>query len=463
MNLKKLIAGTLVSAAVFAATAGESPRYVFYFIGDGMGLGHVNAAQAYNRMVRGNKEPLLMMQFPVASVATTYSASWPVTDSAAAGTALATGHKTANGMLGMTPDTVAVQSVAADLFREGWGVGIVTSVTPDDATPGAFYAHQPTRSRYFEIGKQAAESGYQFIAGSTLRGVKDKDGNPTGLLEVLSQSGVDVVRGLGGLGASKSERIMLLNPESVTSHNIGYTIDSIQGVLNLPDMTRGCLAHLEKTSPDRFFMMVEGGNIDYAAHANDGGTVIKEIVNFNEAIGVAYQFYLAHPEETLIVVTADHDTGGMSFDFKWGANLGAIDYQRVSKDRFSDWCRALLKSRRNFTWNDMKEYLSENLGFWTGVPVTEQETEKLRAAFDKTFELRNSADQKTLYNTFNEFAVAVFNVLNEHAGVSFTTTSHAGNLVPVYAIGAGADSFKGFNDNTDIPAAILKLTLPRAR
>lgn len=431
MNFKKLIIVAVTVAAVFAASAADSPRYVFYFIGDGMGLGHVNAAQAYNRIVRGNKEPLMMMQFPVASVATTYSASWPVTDSAAAGTALATGHKTANGMLGMTPDTVAVQSIAADLFRNGWGVGIVTSVTPDDATPGAFYAHQPSRSRYFEIGKQALESGYQFIAGSTLRGTKDKEGNPTGLVELFRENEVDVAYGTAGLEKSMAERILLLNPENVRSHNIGYTIDSIQGVLNLPDMTRSCLAHLEKTSPEHFFMMVEGGNIDHAAHANDGGTVIKEIINFNEAIGVAYKFYLAHPEETLIVVTADHDTGGMSFDFKWGADLGAIDYQRVSKDRFSDWCRGLLKSRRNFTWEDMKEYLSENLGFWTGVPVTEQETEKLRAAFDKTFEMRNSADQKTLYNTFNEFAVAVFNVLNEHAGVSFTTTSHAGNLVPV--------------------------------
>lgn len=458
MNFKKLIIVAVTVAAVFAASASDSPRYVFYFIGDGMGLGHVNAAQAYNRIVRGNKEPLMMMQFPVASVATTYSASWPVTDSAAAGTALATGHKTANGMLGMTPDTVAVQSIAADLFRNGWGVGIVTSVTPDDATPRAFYAHQPSRSRYFEIGKQALESGYQFIAGSTLRGTKDKEGNPTGLVELFRENGVDVVYGTAGLEKSTAERILLLNPENVRSHNIGYTIDSIQGVLNLPDMTRSCLAHLEKTSPEHFFMMVEGGNIDHAAHANDGGTVIKEIINFNEAIGVAYKFYLAHPEETLIVVTADHDTGGMSFDFKWGADLGAIDYQRVSKDRFSDWCRGLLKSRRNFTWEDMKEYLSENLGFWTGVPVTEQEAEKLRAAFDKTFEMRNSADQKTLYNTFNEFAVAVFNVLNEHAGVSFTTTSHAGNLVPVYAIGVGVDSFKGFNDNTDIPATILKLT-----
>lgn len=445
-------------AAVFTAVAADSPRYVFYFIGDGMGLGHVNAAQAYNRIVRGNPEPLLMMQFPVASVSTTYSASWPVTDSAAAGTALATGHKTANGMLGMTPDSVAVKSIAEELFNDGWGVGIVTSVTPDDATPGAFYAHQPTRYLGYEIDRQMADCGYQFIAGSVLKGAKDKDGNPTDIFDVMAERNVQVVKGLDGVSDIASERVLLLSPDSLSAHNMGYTIDSIPGAMNLPGMTQACLNHLEKTSPERFFMMVEGGNIDYAAHANDGGTVIKEIINFNEAIEVAYKFYLAHPDETLILVTADHDTGGMSFDFKWGADMHLVDCQKISKDRFSDWCRKLLKSKRMLTWEDMQEYLTENLGFWTSVKLTDEETARLRAAFEKTFELRNSADQKTLYNTFNEFAVEVFNLFNRYAGFGFTTNSHAGNLVPVYAIGAGADEFKGFNDNTGLPAAIRRLT-----
>ena len=276
-----------------------------------MGMGQVQAAQVYNRTVLGNDEPLLMMQFPVASQSTTHSASSPVTDSAAAGTALATGHKTNNGMLGMTPDSAAVTSVAKELFDRGYGVALVTSVPPDDATPGAFYAHVPSRSMYYEIGLQAAASGYDFIAGSKLRGTKDKDGNPNDLIDTFRANGVDIARGLDQLKDKKSRRVLLLNPEEITESQINFTIDSVKGAMNLPDMTLAALEHLKSNGRDRFFMMVEGGNIDYGGHANDGGTIIKEVINFNQALRHAYDFYLAHPDETLILVTADHETGGM--------------------------------------------------------------------------------------------------------------------------------------------------------
>lgn len=105
-------------------------KYVFFFIGDGMGMGHVNAAEYYNRLVLGNDQPLLMMQFPVASYALTYSASSKITDSAAAGTALSTGNKTKNGMIAMNPDTMEVVSIARKLKDEGWGVGILSSNAP---------------------------------------------------------------------------------------------------------------------------------------------------------------------------------------------------------------------------------------------------------------------------------------------------------------------------------------------
>lgn len=137
MKLRRILASVIAGACVFGASA--EVKYVFYLIGDGMGMGHVNAAQYYNRMVRGADEPILMMQFPVASQAWTYSASSPVTDSAAAGTALSTGNKTYNNMLGMAPDSVThYVSIARELKDAGWGVGVLTSVAPDDATPGRF-------------------------------------------------------------------------------------------------------------------------------------------------------------------------------------------------------------------------------------------------------------------------------------------------------------------------------------
>ncbi|MDE6378101.1 MAG: alkaline phosphatase, partial [Duncaniella sp.] len=147
--MKRILSAALLATAALMPMRAEAPRYIFYFIGDGMGMAQALSAQMYNLTVKHSDEPLLMMQFPVASQATTYSASSPVTDSAASGTALATGVKTLNGMLGMAPDTTAVTSIARTLADEGYGIALVTSVPPDDATPGAFYAHVPSRSMYY--------------------------------------------------------------------------------------------------------------------------------------------------------------------------------------------------------------------------------------------------------------------------------------------------------------------------
>ena len=440
-------------ALVALGVAAQSPKYIFYYIGDGMGMGPIVAAQNYNRLILKNDKPLTMMQMPVVGWALTYSASSDITDSAAAGTALATGSKTKNYMLGMNADTVAVTSIAKILHDSGYGVAIATSVAPDDATPGAFFDHVPNRSMTYQIGCDMAASGYEFVAGAGLRGT-ETDGKPNDLLDRFAAEGVQIVRGPEGAASITAARALLLNNEGSSRSNIGYTIDSIQGTLTLPLIASTALKQLERTSPDKFFMMIEGGNIDHALHGNDAGASIKEIINFDEALKVAYDFYLAHPDETLIVVTADHDTGGMAIVRSGG--IGNIDYQKVSKEEFSNFCKAMLKTRNIFTWDDMKAYMSENLGFFTHIPVSEADETKLKKLFDDTFELRNTADQKTLYANFNAFAVEVFNMFNNAVGVTFCTTSHAGNAVPVFAVGVGADLFKGFNNNTDLPAAILK-------
>lgn len=454
MKLKLFVSLFLMNFCLGAIA--DAPKYIFYFIGDGMGMGHVMATQNYNRIVLGNEEPLLMMQFPIASMAMTYSATGPITDSAAAGTALSTGYKTKNGMLGVTPDSVPVVSVAKNLKDAGYGVGIITTVAPDDATPSAFYTHVPSRKMKYEIGLDAAASGYELIAGSRLYGTK-KDGKDTDLMKVFADSGITVVRGLEAMAEVKSDRVILLNPEHLTSSNAGYTIDSVAGALTLPGMTKAGIAHLQKTSPDKFFMMIEAGNIDYAGHSNDAATVIKEVLNLNEAIAVAYKFYQEHPDETLIVVTADHDTGGLGIGFPatgYSGWFGNIAYQRISKDNFADLCKAIMMSRRIFTWEDMKDLLSEKMGFWSKIAITESDEKMLQEKFDVTFNQRNSKDEKTLYKDFNEFTVSVFKVMDNATGIDWTTTGHSGNPVPVFAIGVGAEEFSKISNNIEIPARI---------
>lgn len=450
----------ILALATIAASAQSAPKYIFYYIGDGMGLAPVMTAQAYNRDVRHNDKPLQMMQFPVASWCMTYSANAPITDSAAAGTALSTGFKTNNGMLGMTPDSVSVTSIARQFKDMGYGIGVVTSVAPDDATPGAFYANVPSRKMSYEIDIQAARSGYDFLAGAGLRGLTDKDGKPTDVEDVMAENGVQLVYGPNEIDKISSDKVFLLNPKDTPNWNIGYTIDSIPDVLNLPLITRTCLDHLVKNAPDAFFMMVEGGNIDHALHANDAGAAIKEILNFDQALSIAYDFYLAHPHETLIVVTADHDTGGMSHvnsRIKLDNPLRVFDYQKVSKEAFSNYCKTLLNDRSTYRWDDMRQYLEENLGLFSHIPVSDDELVKLKKMFNETFEMRNSADQETLYASFNAFAVAVFDLINNAAGTIFTTTSHSGNPVPVFAVGVGSEHFKGLNNNINLPAIIRQI------
>lgn len=465
MKLHRILATVLTGLCVLGVSA--EVKYVFYLIGDGMGMGHVNAAQYYNRIVRGADEPLLMMQFPVASQAWTYSASAPVTDSAAAGTALSTGYKTKNNMLGLAPDSVEhYVSIARDLKDAGWGVGVLTSVAPDDATPAAFYAHQPARWMYYEIDKEAVASGYDFLGGASLRGVADKEGKPNEVPAMIKDAGIEIAYGTeaGSELAGKVDRLWVLSPENVwgNGNNIGYTIDSIPGAMNLPSLTKVALDHVSAKSPNKFFMMIEGGNIDHAAHANDPGGVIKEVLNFQDVIRVAYDFYLAHPEETLIVITADHDTGGMAIghpDHYGYVDLALVDTQRISKDRLADYCRDIVKDGKTISWDEMRDLLQSKLGFWTAVPLTEEQTNRLRAAFDRTFLARESNDEKGLYNTFSEFVIEAFRIYNYWVGTDFISHNHTANPVPVFAIGNGSEKFTHVVNNTDIPRIIRSLTL----
>lgn len=439
----------------------QSPKYIFYMIGDGMGLNHVLNAEHFSRMTLGADSSLTMLRLPVASVARTHSASSPVTDSAAAGTALASGTKTRNNMLGMNADTVAVTSIAKTLFDKGWGVGLVTSVGIDDATPGAFYAHVPSRHDKMDVARQLAESGYQYAAGAGLAKAFDDDGNSTGLVEYFAQQGVKVVYGREGLEA-QADRLLLLSHDTTKPWNIGYDIDSVAGALTLPEMTEAAINQLTRVSPDRFFLMIEGGSIDHAGHANDGGTIVREVLAFDRAIAIAYAFYLAHPDETLIVVTADHETGGFSVgnDFTgYNVNPSATAYQKVSKEAFTDYIKGLAKTRRIYRWPDMEEYLAENLGLGKTWTLTEEETAELSRMFEDMMEGRNvAADQQTLYATFDGFSARVFELLNEKAGFGFTSPKHTGAMVPVFATGVGAELFKGVNDNTDIPRKILEIS-----
>ena len=189
---------SLLCVLVVAIMTMAQAKYVFMFIGDGMGPHQVLSTEMYLAELEGKigRKPLLMTTFPYSGQAATFSASSGITDSAASGTCLATGKKTNNGVIGLAHDSTPVYSVASQLKEQGWGVGIMTSVTIDHATPSAHYAHTPSRNDYYIIGTQLTESNFDFFGGSGFSRPQDKN-NPSApnLYDLAEQKGYTLAGG----------------------------------------------------------------------------------------------------------------------------------------------------------------------------------------------------------------------------------------------------------------------------
>ena len=393
-----LLLATLFVFSSCCRTSEKKAKYVFYFIGDGMGFSHIALAEAYNAAKDGKigSEPLCFTQFPVMGMATSYSASNMITCSSAAGTALSTGFKTNNGMLGVAPDTTELESIAYKIHDAGYKVGIMTSVTIDHATPGAFYANSAARSDYYAIAAQLPESGFEFFGGGGFQGLKKEDGRKP-IYEIVAENGYEVAFGKEEYEAKKdsAEKIIYFQNKERAAEVLQYAFLRGEGDISLADVVTEAIEFLDNDKG--FFIMAEGGQIDWAAHANDITNTIHEIIDFDEAIQVAYEFYLKHPDETLIVVTADHETGGVTL----GRTKGyTFDLSLVPEKALS----AKTDSEKNVE-NYMQQYPADSL--------------------------------------------------SKAAKIGWTTSSHTGGAIPVFAIGAGSSRFAGRADNTDIPKRII--------
>lgn len=440
-------------------------KYVFFFIGDGMGPHQVLATEMYLAELDGKigRKSLLMTTFPYSGQVATFSTSNGITDSAASGTCLASGEKTDNGMIGQRSDGAPAISVASRLKEQGWGVGIMTSVTIDHATPSAFYAHTPSRNNYYSIGTQLAKSNFDFFGGSGFYSPQDKN-DPTApnLYDLCEQNGYVLAGGYAAAKAMFGAKKLLVAPAECLvdrSRHAGalpYAIDRTEGELCLPELVEVAIAHLQ--THDKFFIMAEGGKIDYASHANDGGTVLREVLDFDMAIKVAYDFYMQHPDETLIVITADHETGGMALgNSDYVLNLKVLDNQKYSLDLISDKLSDLHKQVGNaLTWEQVKQVLIQTTGLYAAVEMSEEEDKSLQEAFAKM--KLNQGVEKTLYKELNALASQALAVLNKKSRIGWTSKGHTASAVPVFAIGVGAERFTGWHDNTEIAPLIYQAT-----
>lgn len=442
----------------------QQAKYVFYFIGDGMGVNQVNGAEMYLAEQEGRigVKPLLFTTFPAGTMATTFSATNSVTDSSAAGTALATGEKTYNGAVSMDDDKNVLSTVAERAKKAGRKVGIATSVSVDHATPAAFYAHQPNRSRYYEIALDLPKAGFDFYAGSGFlkpTTTADKKEAPN-VFPIIEEAGYTIARGLDEYKekAADAKKMILIQKEGAEPSCLPYAIDHEEGDLTLPEITESAVPFLSKGNKKGFFLMVEGGKIDWACHSNDPVTVFEEVIDLDNAVRVAYEFYKKHPKETLIVVTADHETGGMGLGIgKYELHLKSLLNQKQSQDLLSKAITDLRKDKAGkASWNEIKDLLTEKMGFWKELPLTWEQEKMLRDEYEQSFVKNKVVFEESLYARTEPLAATARKVMSQIAMVGWTSSSHTAGYVPVFAIGAGADLFTGKMDNTEIPKRIAK-------
>ena len=425
-----------------------------------MGSNQVLGAEMYRSALQG--EPLgrvqtLMTTFPYAGSASSYSKSNGITDSAAAGTCLATGQKTKNGMLGLGSDSTRLTTIAEELKAQGWGVGIMTTVAIDHATPGAFYGHVKKRSMYYEIGQQLSESGFDFFGGAGFHYPQGKKDNETiNLYRLAEERGYTVVHGaeeVASLQDSAISKMILVQAtdDQGAKHgdNLSYAIDRKEGDLTLRQIVSTAIPFLAARH-ERFFMMVEGGMIDYACHGDDAATAFGEVWDMDEAMREAYAFYEQHPDETLIIVTADHETGGLALgNSDYTLHLDLLQHQQCSAWILSDLFSQLFKEKQKPSWEDVKRIYKEQLGFWDKVEITAAEEAELKTLY-KSARAKKSKDTKTMYKTINALGDAGIALLNKKAQIGWTTRAHSAHVVPIFAIGPGAEIFSGWHDNTEI-------------
>ncbi|GHE23270.1 alkaline phosphatase [Sphingobacterium griseoflavum] len=452
----------IVAQGLFAQ---QKPKYIFFLIGDGMGLNQINLTEVFlaAQEDRNTVFPLVFSTFPYASFATSYSLSHGVTDSAAGGTALAVGKKTKNGVLAMdSTGKIAYKSIAYAAKEAGLKVGITTSVSIDHATPASFYAKQPNRGRYYEIGLDLAASNFDFFAGSGFLSPDKNSENKSvpSLFPKFKEAGYTLAYGLSEYNTikEKSDRIILMNIKGSDKESLKYAIDQEPSDLTLEQITASAIESLTKNNEDGFFLMVEGGKIDWASHANDATTTIREMLDFNKAVKQAYKFYKQHPNETLIIVTADHETGGIAIgNGSSRLQTKILAHQQVSQGELSRRIAKLRAERKTASWEELKAVLDDNLGLFSKVKVQEEDEQLLRDIYQKSFVEHEEETSKSLYAIDDKIASEAVKILNRAGSISWASGNHSAAYIPVFAIGVGAERFSHKMDNTDIPKKLADI------
>lgn len=472
-SLAVLVALVLFVLAVpTLAEEAAAPKYVFMFIGDGMGNPQVTATQYYLG-AKQNPDSALPVPAQIAftgfesiGLMTTYDASSFCPDSASTATSMASGEKTLSGVLNYNVEKTDSFKLVTEYAKEaGMKVGVISSVSLDHATPAAYYAKAQSRNEYYNIAVQGLAGGVvDFIGGGSYLKPED-DGTQQNLLSIAEANGFQIADTLEGIRALNAEsgRVLAVSPDLGGSSAMQYEIDRVrlesegQDILSLAEIVDAGIRVLD--NENGFFMMAEGGKIDWSCHANDAMTSIMDTIALSDAVEVALGFAEQHPEETLIIVTADHETGGMTIGFAataYDTHFGYLTNQTISFEAFDGVIASLRDDNASF--EDALAQVARYYGLTTEpekeLSLTETELQRLEDAYALSMQAAQERvigeHEQLLYGGYEPFSMAVSHIINNKAGLSFTSYAHTGLQIPVYATGVGAANFSGLYDNTDI-------------
>lgn len=485
------VAMTLCCSLTASQAEQKQPKYIFYFVGDGMSQPQISMAEkAINTpefLEQFNKQTcniynikegqkLNIRQFTGTGMATTNAENRYITCSAAAATALSTGHKTTINTISKNgARTENLKSVAEMARDNGYKVGVISSVSIDHATPACFYAHEDDRNKYENIGQWLLKSDYDFFGGGFVRWDTYKNKTKDQFLDSLRLKGYTVSTSKSQLDAVNSstkkafctigKNISKVHDGSALPYNIDLDIQqSDDDRIVLRDFVQKAIEVLD--NENGFFLFTEGGKIDWADHGNDAVTNVYETLALDAAVGVALDFYAKHPDETMIVLTGDHECGGLTLGYAgthYESAFGLMSKQTVSYQEFSEMMFGFMKTKPSF--EQVMEKITENFGLTVDgegpLKLSPLELRRLQQAYEQSLDPRNSQmlreERYLYYGSYEPVTVTVTHILDNKAGVDWASFSHTALPVPVYSIGCGSELLIGYFDNTDIPKTIMKV------
>jgi alkaline phosphatase len=405
----------LCAAPGFAAERRAS-KYIFMLIGDGMGP----AQQRLPEYATG--QPLAINQLPVQAETITLNALGKITDSAAGGTALATGTKTFNGAVGLDADKKPLESVAVVAQKNNRKIGILTSTAITDATPAVFYAHRESRKMHKEMVTDMAASNFDLFIGSLFMSSSPE------YAKVLETAGYRIVD-----APEKIEPAV----KTVGIYYIAADFANI-GKSSLAEALTVAIKALD--NPAGFFIMCEGAKIDSGGHNNDAALTIREMIDFDAAIKVALAFQEAHPDDTLIVVTADHETGGLNLDALARDQAPRLLDQQAS---FLAIARGLPAELPENDRAALESHLRTMLGVTGELAAGEQRTAD--AAWAKYAAAKEERAVK-----FRDLLQAWGGIRDAQIGIAWGTRGHSDTKIITAARGVGQERFAAIRDNTEV-------------